>query len=270
MFESLNILNQSRGEAADQCTQSLCEADLRSDKIQICVKLLWRRWAQVGRASGHPGWHADVGGRSPEGNLSHTRRLSVFPLSEILFAMHFLSSEYYTWLNTETNSGNDLFAAYGFMPTHKHARRHTLTVKCELHFPNNGRFCRGWMGACSKYRTQWVLVNKAGFGWKWVKQERQGAERCACVRVCARARARASLGDFHVCVAVYASAFASVVHARVPKWVSECVCVSKIINHPQKRVIPLLCVRANREGPEEERKCWFSLTLVHGCAFPFD
>lgn len=80
-----------------------------------------------------------------------------------------------------------------------------------------------------------------------MKQERQGVERC----VCMRARARASLSDFHVCVAAYASA----VHARVPKWVSECVCVSKIINHPQKRVIPLLCVRADGEGPEEERKC---------------
>lgn len=49
------------------------------------------------------------------------------------------------------------------------------------------------------------------------------------------------------------------------KWVS--VCVSKIINRPQKRVIPLLCVRAGRRGPEEERKCWFSLTLVRGLLF---
>lgn len=33
------------------------------------------------------------------------------------------------------------------------------------------------------------------------------------------------------------------------------LCVSKIIKRPQKRVIPLLCVRVDCGGPEEERKC---------------
>lgn len=37
------------------------------------------------------------------------------------------------------------------------------------------------------------------------------------------------------------------------KWMS--MCVSKIINRPQKRVIPLLCVRTDCRGPEEERIC---------------
>lgn len=58
-----------------------------------------------------------------------------------------------------------------------------------------------------------------------------------------------------VCWGICSSAFVSVVHARVTEVEVMCVCASKIINRPQKRVIPLLCVREDGGGPEEERKC---------------
>lgn len=77
--------------------------------------------------------------------------------------------------------------------------------------------------------------NKAGFVWK------RGSE-------------TVMVSNDYMCVpvVVYASAFVSLVHTRVLKWVS--VCVSKIINQPQKRVVPLLCITVDHEGPEDERK----------------
>lgn len=71
--------------------------------------------------------------------------------------------------------------------------------------------------------------------------------------VCVRARAEVCV---RCCVCICSSAYVSVVHARVLcVEVGVSVCVSKIINHPQKRVIPLLCVRVDCRGSKEERKC---------------
>lgn len=66
---------------------------------------------------------------------------------------------------------------------------------------------------------------------------------CMCARACT-----------YLDVCVVACAY---VHLRLCLCVEVgvSVCVSKIINRPQKRVIPLLCVRVDRRGPEEERKC---------------
>lgn len=82
-----------------------------------------------------------------------------------------------------------------------------------------------------------------------------GGYLCGCGCLFARVRARTSFNDSPcICVGVRVERFSSVARARVPKWVSECTCVSKIINRPQKRVIPPLCcpgeLRGSRGGAE--------------------
>lgn len=89
----------------------------------------------------------------------------------------------------------------------------------------------------------WVFV------WVWVSVCACTGAHCPCtilpVFVCVRARVRRG---------VRVERFSSAARARVPKWVSECTCVSKIINRPQKRVIPPLCcpgeLRGSRGGAE--------------------
>lgn len=78
-----------------------------------------------------------------------------------------------------------------------------------------------------------------------VSEARQtGCRMSVCVCVCCA-----------VCICIRVYGLRACTEVGVSVHVCVCVGVSKIINPPQKRVIPLLCARADRKGPKEERKC---------------